>query len=69
MTRDELESGGPPIRLSVLAGILGVSRDKLINDAERGEFETLRIKCGRHQYRHVQRDEALRYLERIGFRW
>jgi hypothetical protein len=69
MTRADLEQPGPPIRLSVLAGILGMSKEKLKDDAKRGEFKVIRIRCGSMEYRHVDRAEALRYLDAIGFEW
>jgi hypothetical protein len=69
MTRADLEQDGPPIRLSQLAKILGMSRYKLMNDAERGDLRLVRIKCGQLRYRHVERDEALRYLDAVGYVW
>jgi hypothetical protein len=67
LTRVELGQDGPSIRVGAFAQLLGVSRDKLYDDAARGELIIQRVRCGQRYYGYIERCEALRYVAAIGF--
>lgn len=69
MTRTDLEHDGPPIRIRELVRLTGFTRHKLYADIRRDELNVVAFKAGSHYYWHVERAEALRYLNAIGYRW
>ena len=69
MTRADLETEGPPIRIRELVRLTGFSRHKLYADIRRDELQIVAMRCGQMTYWHVDRHEALRYLDALGYRW
>jgi hypothetical protein len=57
---DDLD--GPPVRVRDVAAWAGFSKDKVLDDARRGELEVVWRKCGRQRWAFVEREEARRYL-------
>ena len=56
----------PPVRLSVLARRIGISKDKLRDDVDRGYLTVTWIKCGTRKMGLVDEREARRYMVAIG---
>ena len=58
-------SQGTRLRLRELADLAGVSKDKVMDDARRGEVEIVRVKCGQRWRAEVEPEQARRYLSRL----
>lgn len=59
------DTDGPPIRIRYVAALLGMSRDKVLDDGRRGEFAIRWQRCGTKRYAFIERADARRYVERI----
>jgi hypothetical protein len=64
--RSILDIEGPPVRVSFVAAWAGFSKDKVIDDAKRGEVKLTWQRCGVRLWAFVERAEATRYLVRLG---
>lgn len=69
MTREDLENGGPPIRIRELVDLTGFTRHKIYADIRRNDLAVVAYRCGTVHYWHVERHEALRWLDAMGYRW
>lgn len=60
-----LAETGPAIRIRYVAAAAGVSKDKVLDDGKRGEYELKWQKCHTRRYAVIEREEAKRYVERV----
>jgi hypothetical protein len=60
--RDILHTAGPPVRVRDVATWAGFSKDKVLDDARRGELTLTWRRCGQQLWAYIDRREALRYL-------
>jgi hypothetical protein len=67
LTLEDLRHDGPPVRLRDLCSVTGFSKMKFFDAIDRGELEARAIRTGRTTLTIVERSEAVRYLEQIGF--
>jgi hypothetical protein len=62
-----LADHGPPVRLRDLCRLTGFSKMKFLDDIDRGDLTVQRIRTGHNHLIVVEREEARRYLETLGF--
>lgn len=63
---DLLITDAPPIRVSELAELAGLSKTKIRTDARAGLLSFLWVRCGTKRMAVIVRAEAYRYLLNIG---
>lgn len=67
VTLEQLQQGGPPVRIRDLSALTGFSKQKFFDAIDRGELDVKWIRTGQTRMATVERDEAWRYLVGIGF--
>lgn len=63
--RSLVDTDGAPIRIRYVAVLIGVSRDKVLEDGRRGEFPIVWQKCGTRRYAYIERVDARQYVARV----
>lgn len=63
--RSLVDADGAAIRIRYVAILIGVSRDKVLEDGRRGEFPIVWQKCGTRRYAYIERADARCYIARV----
>lgn len=68
LTEADLYESGPMVRLSDLAGIMGISKDTIIRAVDAGALQAVRLNHRPRSPFMFQRTEIVAWLERIGWK-